>query len=183
MEVGDFVVNEYGNHGEILELHRNEALVAVCDYGIKDDYDFCDIRKCTLIDDVGTIISIKSRFLSENPAIDKLGIIDKIDYTEDKNLVKYFCCEDIVNGLIKSYDSVDSEYLKLKMNWFIKNVSKIMPKSVIIKEDKTFIDWSKFSAFFGYLKKDVKKLQLCRYLNSTIDLNVAYLNSRYFNKV
>jgi len=50
LKPGDLVTNEYGNTGKLIEITpgTNEAKVAVLNYGIKDDFDWCDIRKCRL---------------------------------------------------------------------------------------------------------------------------------------
>lgn len=50
MKVGDTVINEYGNLGTITEINGNEAVVMVYNYGIENDYDYCDIRKCRIKD-------------------------------------------------------------------------------------------------------------------------------------
>lgn len=66
MKVGDIVVNEYGNLGEITEINGNEAVVMVCNYGIENDYDYCDIRKCKVEDDPGTMLRLHTKYILDN---------------------------------------------------------------------------------------------------------------------
>lgn len=49
MKLGDVVTNEYGHTGILKEInYPDEAKVEVFNYGIKDDYDWCSLRKCRL---------------------------------------------------------------------------------------------------------------------------------------
>lgn len=49
ISVGDVVVNEYGHLGAVVALLApDEAKVAVVNYGLKDDFDYCAASKCRI---------------------------------------------------------------------------------------------------------------------------------------
>lgn len=48
LKIGNIVTNEYNNTGKLKAINNNEAVVEVFNYGIQEDEDYCDIRKCRL---------------------------------------------------------------------------------------------------------------------------------------